>query len=335
MMDLSVETGTAQVKVKEYCFTWTTERFEPSEFSVEDFIKSPDFTAEDLERFEWCLQLYPSGCGRENKDYLSACLISWKHAENTQMSVTLSLVDREGKDCAGQKQMILLRNADSCSKSFFPKLAEKSFYVSEKNNLLEAGQLTVKCKIYFGCGIVESFTPAHVSDKNEARLGEFDDFEKLLENHELSDGIVLSGMCEVPIHKAILAVRSAVLAAQVNGEFIEMENIDRDVLRELLRFIYVGKVNGIENFAGELLVQAVQYQLEGLQDMCEETLIENLRVDNFIEMIVLSHKYGSDKLMQGALDFFASNSEEFAKAKIYEKSCKILQNLDARRALPM
>jgi speckle-type POZ protein len=62
------------------------------------------------------------------------------------------------------------------------------------------------------------------------------------------------------MHKAILASRSAVFSAMFEHQMIEgksnrvkIDDVDPDVMTEVLRFIYTGRINNIEKMSDLLL----------------------------------------------------------------------------------
>ena len=64
-------------------------------------------------------------------------------------------------------------------------------------------------------------------------------------------------------HKAILAARSPVFSAMFEHEMeekkqnkVEITDMDHEVLREMLRFIYTGKATNLEKMDADLLAAA-------------------------------------------------------------------------------
>lgn len=64
-------------------------------------------------------------------------------------------------------------------------------------------------------------------------------------------------------HKAVLAARSMVFAAMFEHAMeeskhnrVEITDVDHEVLREMLRFIYTGMASNLEDMAGDLLAAA-------------------------------------------------------------------------------
>ncbi len=90
------------------------------------------------------------------------------------------------------------------------------------------------------------------------------DLGKLLEDGSFSDFALVVGDQRLPVHKAILAARSPVFAAMFghiemdenkNG-IVQIKDLEPDVLREMLKFIYTGKTTQLETMADELLSAA-------------------------------------------------------------------------------
>ena len=53
-------------------------------------------------------------------------------------------------------------------------------------------------------------------------------------------------------------------------------DMDENIAEELFRFIYTGKVQGLEQIAAELLHAAVMYELAALKHMCLQELVKNV-----------------------------------------------------------
>ena len=95
----------------------------------------------------------------------------------------------------------------------------------------------------------------------ECRLS--DDMGQLFESQRFSDVTLSVGGREFQAHKALLAARSPVFAAMFEHEMeerkhnrVDITDVDHEVLREMLRFIYTGKTNNLEKMADDLLAAA-------------------------------------------------------------------------------
>lgn len=158
------------------------------------------------------------------------------------------------------------------------------------------------------------------------------DFNNLFERHKFSDVILCVGGKEFFVHKAILAARSPVFQAMFEHEMeekrhnrVEITDMENEVLHEMLRFIYTGKIDKerLEKFDADLLAAAdkvciivqyfktesnfcfvsSQYDLERLKVLCEESLCNNLTVDNSAEVLTLADMHSAVQLKAYALDF--------------------------------
>ena len=126
---------------------------------------------------------------------------------------------------------------------------------------------------------------AFSTDQTE-NAGQFhQDLENVFNNKELSDFQIQCGERTFDCHQVILYARSSVFRAMFQAEMLEkktkkmhLSHFDRDVLEQMLLFIYTGKISKIEELAGELLAAAHQYQLQMLKTICEESLSNRLKV---------------------------------------------------------
>jgi len=76
----------------------------------------------------------------------------------------------------------------------------------------------------------------------------------------------------------VLAARSAVFAAmfeagmrEAQNDHVHIDDVDADVMKEMLRYMYTGTAPGIERMADELLAAADKYQLDRLKVCCSCT----------------------------------------------------------------
>ena len=155
--------------------------------------------------------------------------------------------------------------------------------------LLPEGHLTIVCVVtVFGTvKVLSGSQDVEIkSGTNKARgLEEVSEhFGKLFNDKEFSDVEI---KCDGEIfncHQAILSTRSDVFRAMFQADMTEsltkkvnIEDIDSEVVRELLHFIYTGSVNEnvLKEKARELLAAADMYQLDVLKNICEDHTIEH------------------------------------------------------------
>lgn len=156
-----------------------------------------------------------------------------------------------------------------------------------------------------------------------------DDYETLFENGTSSDVVFTADGKEFNLHKSILMARSPVFQAMFehsmkeNAEnVVEIVDVKHEVLNELFRFIYAGKVNAIESIAEDLLVAADKYLVQDLKTMCETDLCLNISVDNVLQYISLASMNNATELKSQAISFFVSNSEDIVDGTEFESFTK-------------
>ncbi|KAL5966630.1 BTB and MATH domain-containing protein 43, partial [Taenia solium] len=129
-------------------------------------------------------------------------------------------------------------------------------------------------------------------------------------------------------HKAILAARSPVFAAmfehgmaESRANRVNITDVEPDILGEVLRFIYTGRVVGLDNpvMAQELLAAADKYQLERLKAMCEEELVEHLTVEAACDILSLADIHSAEQLKAHTLDFIMLHAQEVCETEGYER----------------
>lgn len=108
----------------------------------------------------------------------------------------------------------------------------------------------------------------------------------------------------------IISARSPVFSAMFEHEMeerkqnrVDITDVDHEVLREMLRFIYTGKATNLEKMADDLLAAADKYALERLKVMCEEALCTSLAIENAADILILADLHSADQLKAQAIDF--------------------------------
>jgi speckle-type POZ protein len=91
---------------------------------------------------------------------------------------------------------------------------------------------------------------------------------------------------------------------------VEITDVDHEVLREMLRFIYTGKATNLEEMADDLLAAADKYALERLKVMCEEALCTNLSIENAADILILADLRSADQLKAQSIDFINTHATD-------------------------
>ncbi|XP_057326196.1 speckle-type POZ protein B-like [Microplitis mediator] len=133
---------------------------------------------------------------------------------------------------------------------------------------------------------------------------------------ELSDVIVKVENEEFPAHKLVLASHSPVFRRMFSTDMkeakencVNFKNFETEVIKEVLKFIYTGKVEAEDDteLVLSVLACANMYQIDKLKIFCECKLIENINLDNVINLLVKTDNYEVPRLKERAMKFLVNN----------------------------
>ena len=140
------------------------------------------------------------------------------------------------------------------------------------------------------------------------------DLGNLLLDTETSDVVLLCQGEQIRAHKLILSARSPVFKAMLQSQMLEstkgeirIEDAEKDVLKEMLSYIY--KIDIDVNFVKfkELLVLADKYQVDDLLKYCEEQIIKSLNNENALEVGIFAETHNANNLLEECIHFILNN----------------------------
>lgn len=141
-----------------------------------------------------------------------------------------------------------------------------------------------------------------------------ENYASLLQNDQFADLTITVGSETFRAHKAILAARSTVFAAMFQHDMQEsqrnkvtIKDMKPKVFREVLRFIYTDKAEGMEQMACELLPAADKYDLGRLKVMCEIALIEGITVGSVTKTLIMADLHRAKELKARVIQFIGEN----------------------------
>ncbi|XP_038959856.1 TD and POZ domain-containing protein 1-like [Rattus norvegicus] len=203
----------------------------------------------------------------------------------------------------------------------FKKFILQSFLLSHQHLLLPEDQLTLCCKVSI-VGLHfsmpgENMTPAIKDSRHILKV----DLEELWENSTFTDCCLLVAGHEFRVHKAILAACSPVFRAMFEHEMQEsLKNhievdLDPQVFKEMMGFIYMGKASNIHShsMAIGVLAAADKYGLEDLKVMCVDALCRNFSVENAAHTLILADLHSTEQLKTQFLDFIILHASDFCE----------------------
>jgi speckle-type POZ protein len=266
----------------------------------------------------------PKGLDEESKDYLSLylLLVSCNKSE-VRAKFKFSILNAKREETKAMESQRAYRFVQGKDWGF-KKFIRRDFLLDEANGLLPDDKLTLYCEVSVVADSV------NISGQNnaiqfkipECRLA--DDLGALFDQSKFSDVTLAANGAEFNAHKAILAARSAVFAAMFEHEMeekkhnrVEIRDMDKDVLGEMLRFIYTGKANNLDKMADDLLAAADKYDLERLKVMCEEALCSNLSIETAAEVLILADMHSANQLKAHAIDFINTYVSSLACSSLF------------------
>ena len=77
----------------------------------------------------------------------------------------------------------------------------------------------------------------------------------------------------------------------IAGQCVNMTQVE-----DMLKYIYGGKIENLEDKATKLLAAADQYDLKLLKKKCEELLCKSLNISNCLDYLILADMHSTDIL---------------------------------------
>ncbi|XP_065200076.1 speckle-type POZ protein B-like [Planococcus citri] len=306
-----------QLKVSKFSYMWTINNFSFCREEMGEVLKSSVFSAGTNDKLKWCLRVNPKGLDEESKDYISLYLLlvaSNKSEIRAKFKFSILNARREEtKAMESQRAYRFVQGKDWG----FKKFIRRDFLLDESNGLLPDDKLTIFCEVSVlaDCVNVSGQTNSVQFRVPKCKLSQ--DLGVLLEDQKLTDVVLSVGGKEFRAHKAILAARSPVFAAMFEHNMKEkrlnkvvITDVTDEVLREMLRFIYTGKVQNLATMADSLLAAADKYDLERLKVMCEEALCGSMTTDNAANILILADLHNAEQLKAQTIEYINSHASE-------------------------
>ena len=274
-------------------------------------MKSPTFVTSSE---EWCLNLYPKGLNDASKNYLSIFLELLSSRDYSELKVQYSLSISINKKRSGSEY--------KGSDIFSPGQQHGSKRVVKTPVLLKAltsqnKRLFINCSLSFSCK----------APTNKIKV--INDLKLLFDSGNYSDSALKVGDDVFHVHKYILAARSPVFSAMFTHDMlenkqnqVEITDIEPEIMREILRFIYTGEVEKLEEKAESLLLAADKYALTDLKDMCEKFLCRNLHVQNVVDYVLFADTYNIVKLKEQSFSYFVDHVQDVVNTPAFKEMGK-------------
>merc|ERR1712080_347438 len=107
----------------------------------------------------------------------------------------------------------------------------------------------------------------------------------------------------------------------------EIRDLDRDTVKVIVKFMYSGTVDNIEENTDKLLEAAFRYNLSGLLKMCDVSLAKKVSLENAIEMLIMGDIFNAHNLKKAAMGFIVANPAEIVDQDNWKERLGKLQKL--------
>lgn len=265
--------------------------------------------------------LYPNGQSQNCKEYI-AVYIFINSPMRTFANLKFSLLDKSGTEINVREGIYAFAEHSGWG---FETFMKRSKVLDAAEGLLVDDKLTVLCRVRFLIG--EDSEQMAIT---ENRMQVSHDLGSQFESETFSDITLVARGHEFPVHRIILASRSPVFSAMLSHDMREkteskvvIGDIEPEVLKEMLRFIYCGDVRNTLELAPELLAVADKYQLEGLADACAIELRTHINVENAAQILSLTGRYSLHSLKEDVLDFMLDNASDVKDTEGFRDLCSI------------
>ncbi|KAF6202803.1 hypothetical protein GE061_003206 [Apolygus lucorum] len=298
------------------CSTWTIDNFSLYYSDESAKIESPEFPGKDREKV-WRLQLLPFGSYKENEPYVSLNLKldSFVPGNENDVNYEISILNDQNKKVHKfTNRRIQFTNqlgAGGLCRFF---ISRRELAKDEK--LLADDKLRIHCKTW--C-IHNSEPPCCHSNEKLSSI-----FWALRSERQFVDFIINVRGEQLHVHKAIMAIGSPVLATMIetNNSQMDVEDCDPEVFEKFVRFLYLGCLNGIKHSELELLALAEQFEVENLKNICEESIADNITVNNAVRVFMEAERNNALILKPLVMEFIKKHIKEIIDSDGWESLIK-------------
>ena len=143
---------------------------------------------------------------------------------------------------------------------------------------------------------------------------------KLLDNRSMADVTFVVQNERIGAHAAIVVSGSPVICAMLEEDkfregrtkTVKIDDIDPVVFKEVLRYLYTGRTPKLDqdDMTEPLFLAADKYRIEGLRDLCEQSLISKLKVQEVAHFLVLAYLQSAPQLLEASLKFLEGHKKE-------------------------
>ena len=279
----------------------------------------------------WQLSVTPGGEESDATESFLSVYLWYQGEEEIETMATIQLVDLNERDRYKiQHHMSRVmapydddRNGISKARGW-AKFAPTNYitHFAKDDRIVLELQLQVKGEALHSVQKTATFREFGRPDADRASQLLRKDFERLLQTGTFVDVTFDVSGTEFKAHKAIIAIRSPVLAAMFShntvenaSNRVEIADVQPGIFAELLKYIYSSQCS-LEH-AELLLGAADRFCLVELCELCALRLLGTLSIENVCDRLILGHDHSVARLKSGCLTFISANAEAVLNSEGY------------------
>lgn len=282
---------------------------------------------------QWQLSVTPGGEKSDSSELFMSVYLWYQGDEEIETAATIQLVDLNEHDRFKiQHKMTRVmapydddRNGISKARGWaeFAPVSYIRHFAKNDRIVLEL-QLQVKGDAIHTLQKASSFRGSAETALARTDTKLHKDFSNLLTTGNFHDITFEVDGANFAAHKAIIAIRSPVLAAmfahntmESAGGTIPIKDMQAGIFEEILKYIYSAACSF--EHPELLLAAADRFCLVDLCEQCAERLLSSLTVDNVSDRLILGHDHTVKQLKRGCLTFIRDNAEAVLNSDGYKR----------------
>ncbi|KAJ8675313.1 hypothetical protein QAD02_011099 [Eretmocerus hayati] len=322
---MSGQSDHLQMEVVESCdksplYAW------PSAFN--DFSKLPNQVGDKVSStpykmgsYEFQIDVYPGGLKEEDRNYVSIFLRMCNPSTTARIKFRIFILDVNG--C---KELGLGRIDSFCEFCTHGDHLRTSWGVGKsilRADLLSRVLLSTNDQLIVLTEISHIDEPDFLSP-----LDKFCKHGKHFNDQKFSDVKIIVKDKTIHAHKLLLSDYDVFVAMfehdmrEKKENVIHIEDFEFEVILELIRFIYTGKVHNIGRIVQDLLIAADKYDIKELKTECTDYLCRTLSTHNVLQLMNFADQYNAEKLEKETFTFFTTHRKDVSKIPNFEARIK-------------
>jgi len=263
---------------------------------------------------EWQICVGPEKA--KDKEFVSIYLYLMKSNDSSvELRINACLLDTESQELYAR------RNCGKCQLKEteglgWDQFIRHSVLITEKDDYLPNDTLVVSLDIFV-------YKTLNTGVNRNLSL------ENSFNNKDLNDCRLVVQKKEFFASKAILSSQSDVFRQMFMNDMTEkntneviIDDIDSEVFREFLRFIYFGTSDKLEEMVVQLIHVSDKYNVLDLKTICENLMFLRINTTNVFTILEVMDKYNNEELKTKTIGFIRDNWSE----SLEQKWCEFVGN---------